>query len=158
MLKETSLIRHIETDWKISFGMRIKLVMAKKKQIIIAAVFMVVLLIVGGMAFFLNQNQFQAGKKHITFEVISDRDGYEQKDSCQTKAETLADFLSEQDDIEYENGDYGMFITGVRGMEQDQTQQYWWCITVNHEEVSSGADQIALEDGSTYTLTLLKGY
>ena len=43
-------------------------------------------------------------------------------------------------------------------MMEDMDNQYWWCITVNDEEAASGADEIALEEGSTYTFTLKQGW
>lgn len=36
--------------------------------------------------------------------------------------------------------------------------QYWWCISVNGESSTTGADEIPLMDGDIYNFTLKQGW
>ena len=99
-----------------------------------------------------------ADQKTITLEVVSDRDGANDSTDYQTTQTTLADFLKDEDLVVYEDSEYGMYIHEVNGIKDDETNQYWWGISVDGEMAATGADGINLADGSTYTLTLNQGY
>ena len=45
-----------------------------------------------------------------------------------------------------------------RQMEEDLTNQYWWSVLVNGESAVTGAEQIVLEDGVTYSFVLMQGW
>jgi len=59
---------------------------------------------------------------------------------------------------QYEESDYGIYITGFDGMEQDLDNQYWWCVSVNGQTATTGADEIPLQDGDVYNFTLTQGW
>ena len=43
-------------------------------------------------------------------------------------------------------------------MEEDLANQYWWSVLVNGESAVTGAEQIVLEDGVTYSFVLMQGW
>lgn len=132
--------------------------MNKKTKITIVSVFIALIVAVGCIAGILNYREKNAGNKNFTLEIISERDDYSSSEAYKSNAETLGEFLRQQDFVAFEESDYGMFLTSLYGMEQDLDEQYWWCITVNDEASTLGVDSLPLEEGSKYTLTLLKGY
>ena len=86
------------------------------------------------------------------------RDGYDQTTDCKSDAEFLGEFLRTFDSCEYQESDYGIYVTGFDGMKEDLDNQYWWCISVNGEAAVTGADEIPLQDGDTYNFTLKQGW
>lgn len=94
----------------------------------------------------------------VTVEVLSERDNYDSSTDYTTAAATLADLLKAEDLVDYEDSEYGMFIHGVAGMQDDAAEEYWWSLSVDGEMAMAGADGVDLTDNSTYTLTLVQGY
>lgn len=132
--------------------------MNKKAKISIIAVFAAVLVAVGVIAGVLNLKETQAGMKTFTVEVTSERDGYSEATECTSDEEYLGAFIRTFEGCEYAEADYGIYITGFHGMEEDMDNQYWWCVFVNGESATTGADEIVLEDGATYTFMLKQGW
>lgn len=131
---------------------------SKKQKILCVAIFAAVLVIAGAAAVILNTRQTQAGVKQFQIEVVSERDGYEKTTDCQSDAEFLGVFLRTFEECEWKEGDFGIYITGFDGMSEDMDNQYWWCVMVNGESATTGADEIPLEDGVTYNFILKQGW
>lgn len=132
--------------------------MSKKKKVVIAAVFLGILVLIGAVAGVLNYQKTQAGTKEFQVEVISERDEYSEVMNEKSDKEYLGEFLREYELCAWEESTYGIYIKGFDGMMEDMDNQYWWCVTVNGESPATGADGIVLEDGSTYTFTLMQGW
>lgn len=132
--------------------------MSKKKKIILAAVFVVVLAAAAIAAALLNRKTTAAGSKEFQVEIISDRDSYSQTEAYTSDEEFLGQFLRTMENCEWQESDYGIYITGFDGMEEDMDNQYWWCISVNGETAMTGADEIPIVDGDVYTFTLTQGW
>lgn len=132
--------------------------MNQKKKITIIAAFAAIIVIAGIGAALLNARQTQEGIKHFQVEVISERDGYSQITECESTEEYLGLFMRTFEGCEWQDSEYGTYITGFDGMQEDLDNQYWWCITVNDETNNLGADQVPLEEGSKYTFTLVQGW
>lgn len=94
----------------------------------------------------------------VTVEVQSERDNYDSSNDYTTDEATLADLLKAEELVDYEDSEYGMFIHGVAGMQDDSAEEYWWSLSVDGEMAMTGADGIELADNTTYTLTLVQGY
>jgi hypothetical protein len=62
------------------------------------------------------------------------------------------------DGCQYDESEFGMFVTGWHGMAQDFAEEYWWNVAVNGEDAMVGVDDIPLLEGDVYTFTLMKGY
>lgn len=131
---------------------------SKKQKTLCVAIFAAVLVIAGAAAVILNTRQTQDGVKQFQIEVVSERDGYEKTTDCQSDAEFLGEFLRTFEDCEWEEREFGIYITGFDGMLEDIDNQYWWCVMVNGESATTGADGILLEDGVTYNFVLKQGW
>lgn len=132
--------------------------MTKKQKITLAAVFAAVVVALAIVAGVLNYRTTQEGIKEFQVEIISERDNYFEIKDCKSHAEFLGEFLRTYEICEWKESEYGIYITGFNGMQEDMENQYWWCITVNDSESLQGADTTPLEDGSKYTFTLLQGW
>ena len=132
--------------------------MTKKQKITLLSAFIAIVAAIGVLACILNYRATQEGMKKFMLEVVSERDNYSEITDCKSKAEYLGEYLRTVEGIVYEDSDYGIYIKGFDGMLEDIDNQYWWCITVNGEDIMSGADQIPLLDGDVYTLTLMQGW
>jgi len=130
----------------------------KKQKIIAAAVFAAVFAIVGAAAIILNRRQTQEGIKHFAVEVTSERDNYSGTAFCESGEEFLGGYLRTMEKCEWQESDYGIYITGFDGMEEDIDNQYWWCVMVNGEPATVGADEIPLQEGDTYSFVLTQGW
>ncbi len=132
--------------------------MSKKKKITLISVFVAVVAVAVIVAVVLNQKSTTAGMKNFKVQIVSERDGYDQTVDCKSDAEFLGEFLRNYSDCEYQESDYGIYVTGFDGMKEDLDNQYWWCISVNGEAAVTGADEIPLQDGDTYNFTLKQGW
>lgn len=132
--------------------------MSKKKKITLISVFVAVVAVAAIVAVVLNQKSTTAGMKNFKVQIVSERDGYDQTADCKSDAEFLGEFLRNYSDCEYQESDYGIYVTGFDGMKEDLDNQYWWCISVNGEAAVTGADKIPLQDGDTYNFTLKQGW
>lgn len=134
--------------------------MSKKKKITLISVFVAVVAVVAIVAVVLNRKNTSTtdGMKNFKVQIVSERDGYDQTTDCKSDAEFLGEFLRNYSGCEYQESDYGIYITSFDGMEEDLGNQYWWCISVNGEAAVTGADEIPLQDGDTYNFTLKQGW
>ena len=132
--------------------------MTKKQKITLVSVFATILVVIGVIAGVLNYRSTQAGVKEFKLEVVSERDGYLEVTDCKSDTEYLGEFLRTYESCIWEDSTYGIYIKGFDGMMEDIDNQFWWCVTVNGESVMTGADEIPLADGDTYTFTLIQGW
>lgn len=132
--------------------------MNKKQKITLVSVFAAILVIAAIVAGALNYRETQAGKKVFQVEVVSDRDGYSETTEYTSDAEYLGEFLRIMEGCEWQESDYGIYITGFDGMMEDMDNQYWWSVSVNGESSMTGADEIPLTDGDVYNFTLMQGW
>lgn len=132
--------------------------MTKKQKITLVSVFAAVLIVVAVVAGVLNHRTAQEGVKEFQVEVISERDSYSEMTDCKSDAEYLGEFLRTLEGCEWQESEYGIYITGFNGMRDDMENQYWWMVSVNGESSMTGADEIPLQEGDVYTFTLMQGY
>lgn len=132
--------------------------MNKKQKITLVSVFAAILVIAAIVARVLNYRETQTGKKEFQVEVVSDRDGYSKTTEYTSDAEYLGEFLRTMEGCEWQEFDYGIYITGFDGMMEDKDNQYWWSVSVNGESSMTGADEIPLTDGDVYNFMLKQGW
>lgn len=132
--------------------------MSKKQKVTLVSVFVALLVVIGVIAAALNYQKTQAGVKHFQVEIISERDDYSSITECKSSEEFLGQFMRTFEGCEWEDSDYGTYITGFHGMQQDLDNQYWWCITVDDQENNLGVDLLPLTEGTKYTFTLTQGW
>ena len=132
--------------------------MTKKQKITLVSVFVAILIVIGVIAGVLNHRTVTEGMKSFQVEIISERDQYSETTDCKSDAEYLGEFLRTFEGCEWQDSDYGIYITGFNGMQDDMDNQYWWCVIVNGESSTVGADEVPLQDGDVYTFTLKQGW
>ena len=132
--------------------------MTKKQKITLVSVFVAILIVIGVIAGVLNHRTVTEGMKSFQVEIISERDHYSETTDCKSDAEYLGEFLRTFEGCEWQDSDYGIYITGFNGMQDDMDNQYWWCVIVNGESSTVGADEVPLQDGDVYTFTLKQGW
>lgn len=131
---------------------------SKKQKIMLAAVFAFILAVAGIAAGVLNYRATQEGRKNFQVEVVSERDDYYQIGEYSTEEEYLGAYMRTYEGCKWEESDYGIYIKGFNGMSEDIDNQYWWCVMVNGESATTGADEIPLQDGDTYSFVLMQGW
>lgn len=75
-----------------------------------------------------------------------------------TEREILADLLNDENLIESQKGEYGLFITAVNGIKADEGKEQWWKITRNGEMLLTGISSTKLMENDKFELTLTTGY
>lgn len=98
----------------------------------------------------------QGAKKILVEVVIPDEKSKEY--TLNTDAEFLRQALVEKDLIKGKESEFGLFISEVNGYIANEANQEWWCITKSGEQINYGVDQIAINDGDHYEITLTVGY
>ena len=132
--------------------------MTKKQKITLVSVFVAILIVIGVIAGVLNHRTVTEGMKSFQVEIISERDYYSETTDCKSDAEYLGEFLRTFEGCEWQDSDYGIYITGFNGMQEDMDNQYWWCVIVNGESSTVGAAEVPLQDGDVYTFTVKQGW
>lgn len=89
--------------------------------------------------------------------IVVDADGNETNFVVNTDKETVGDALSEQNLIEGEEGDYGLYVKTVNGITADyDTDGTYWAFYVNGEYASTGVDSTPVNEGDTYEFKVEK--
>ena len=132
--------------------------MSKKTKAIIVAIFAVVVIAIIAVFALTKGKDATKGGKSFTIEIVSDRDSYNSSVKVESDLEYLGQYLRTMDNCKYSESDYGIYVQGFDDMMEDMDNQYWWCINVNGEMASTGADEIALTDGDTYSFVLKQGW
>lgn len=96
-------------------------------------------------------------KKTVTV-TVTHKDGSSKDFTYETTEEMLGPVLVNEKLIEGENGQYGLFVTTVDGEKADESNQEWWCLTIDGESAMTGIDSTPIEEGKSYGLTLTVGY
>lgn len=130
----------------------------KKQKITLAVILAVIVVAAGVLVGTALTKTTQDGKKKFTVTVVSERDNYEKTVECESDLETLGAFLRVFEPCKWQEGDYGIYITGFEDMQEDIENQYWWCVMVNGEAATTGADEIELKDGAVYEFELKQGW
>ena len=106
------------------------------------------------------QKQPPAGSgavKNITVTVVHG-DGTSKDFPIAAAGKTLRDALEQENLVEGEEGQYGLYIKTVDGETADESNQEWWYLTQDGEMATSGIDGIEVKDGDHFELTLTVGY
>lgn len=104
-----------------------------------------------------NDTATQSKEKEVVIEVVIPEQEA-QEYTMTTKADTLRQALEENNLIAGSESEFGFYITEVADRIADESKQEWWCITKGGEEVFYGVNDILIQDGEQYELTLKIGY
>ena len=122
----------------------------KKKSIVITVIVLVAIIALMAAAFLIWGPKPVSGNKTIQVEIV--------KSESDTDAEFLRQALEQENLVQGDESEYGLFITLVDGRAADSTKQEWWCITKNNEQVNTGVDSTPIQDGDKFELTLTVGF
>lgn len=85
--------------------------------------------------------------------TVTDKEGVETTFDVTTEKQTVGEALLDEGLIEGDDGEYGLYITKVNGIEaiyeEDGT---YWAFYINGEYAMSGVDTTDVEDGAKYGL------
>ncbi len=128
----------------------------KKKLLALFAVVLVAALLIGGYYAFLAPKA-QAGDKRVTVEVVVPGQNITRSFSYSTDQTYVEGLLREHQDelqLEVEETSFGPFITGLLGVQADAAKEFF-CIQVEGADTSVGIALLPVEDGKTYSFTLM---
>ena len=98
-----------------------------------------------------------AGGITIGFSV-KHADGGEKEFSITTTAENLRGALEQEDLIQGDESEYGLYVTAVDGEGTDSAKQEWWCFTKGGDMLMTGVDDTMIADGEHYEAVFTVGW
>ena len=98
---------------------------------------------------------FGDGEKTIQVEVKAD--GKSVTFTIKTNAENLADAMIENNLVEGDLSQYGLYVKRVNGILADyDIDASWWGVEINGETASTGASGVSIENGGHYEFVYSK--
>ena len=89
--------------------------------------------------------------------IVVDGDGNETDFVIHTDAKTVGDALLEQNLIEGDDSEYGLYVKTVNGVTADyDTDGTYWAFYINDEYASTGVDSTPVTDGDIYMFRVEK--
>lgn len=134
--------------------------MKKNTKTIIAVLLLVVLAVALVLVwhFFGPDKETDSFSKTVTVSVIHG-DGSQKDFEIKTNEEFLRGALEQENLVQGDDGEYGLFITAVDGEEADGNAQQWWCICDGDGNMlPTGVDAAAIHDGDAFQIILKTGY
>ena len=133
--------------------------MNKNTKRILIAVGVLLLAVAMVTAFFVFSKKPVEGSKTIEIS-ITHKDGTEKKFTLHTDAKYLLDAIREKDEnlIQGEQGQYGLYIKTIDGYTCNETAQEWWGYTKKGEYVETGVELTPIYDGDSFEFKLNVGY
>lgn len=129
----------------------------KNKKAVAAIVVLVVLVAVAAVCWFAFGPKAVAGGKTITVDVTH-KDGTMKTFEITTDAEFLRGALEQENLVQGDETEYGLYILTVDGETADEANQEWWGYTKSGEQVNYGVDSCPIADGEHYEFTLNVGW
>lgn len=127
-----------------------------RKNGILAGI-LIFLCIIAAIFYIQSKPEAAVGTKEISI-VVTHADQSQNTFTYQSDGEYLAEVLLENELVDGEMGQYGLFITTVDGETADDSKQQWWCITKGGKQVNTSTDTAPIADGDQFELTLTEGY
>lgn len=131
--------------------------MKKNKKIILGVVALVAVVAVLLGVYFATRPDTVEGAKALTITVVHG-DGSEKAFDVHTDAEYLAEALIDNQIVEDNQTEWGLYILTADGETADEANQEWWCLTKAGEMCMTGASETVIADGESYELTFTVGY
>lgn len=131
------------------------------KKTIIAVAILLVLVIGAIIAWFALRPapRADAGAGQITVvAAVTHGDGSEKEFTIRTDAANLRGALEQENLIQGDESEYGLYVKTVDGETADEAQQQWWCFTRGGEMLMTGVDDTEIADGDHYEIVLTTGW
>ena len=127
-----------------------------KKSLILALVALIVVVGVFVGVWAATRPETQQGDKTITVEIV--KKDSERTVTINTDAEMLRDALEQENLVQGDESEFGLFVKTVDGYTADDAAQEWWCFTKGGESLMTGIDTTPIADGEVYEITLMTGW
>ncbi len=121
------------------------------------AIVLVALIAVFAIVYGNSNKPAATGSKTITVQIITGESETVTK-TIQTDAEFLRGALEQENLVQGDESEFGLFVKTVNGVTVDEAQQQWWCFTKGGETVNTGVDDTPIADGDTFEITLTTGW
>lgn len=90
--------------------------------------------------------------------AVTHGDGSEKEFSIQTTASNLRGALEQENLIQGDESEYGLFVKTVDGETVNDANQEWWCFTRGGEMLMTGVDDTEIADGEHYEIVFTVGW
>lgn len=130
----------------------------KKRNRIIACIIAAVVVIAAVVGIVVVKHK-DAGKKHITIEVVNDK-GEVKSYSVKTDKDTIQQVFDETEGFTYSGseGPYGLMVDTVNGLKAVyETDQAYWGFKVNNNYCENGISTQKVEDNDVIRVEYTKG-
>ena len=125
--------------------------MTNINKVRIIVVCIAIFLIIKGIVGLLDNKETQEGFKNFQIEVISEHNNFHEITNEKSDLLFLGEYLRIIEKCHGDESQFGFFVTGWAGVENDDS--YFWWVTINGEDSMVGVDEIPLNDGDIYTFT-----
>lgn len=96
------------------------------------------------------------GEVQFVFEIV-DGEGNVTKMAVNTDKKTVGEALVDNELVEGEDSEYGLYVKTVNGITADyDVDQTYWAFYIDGEYATTGVDQTDIEAGSTYSFKVEK--
>ena len=101
----------------------------------------------------------KAEADEVTITVsVTHADGSEKEFVITTAALNLREALEQENLVQGDESEYGLFVTTVDGEGTDSDKQEWWCFTKGGEMLMTGVDDTMIADGDHYEIVFTVGW
>jgi len=129
----------------------------KNKKLILIAVALIACVAVMLGVFMMTRPETVQGSKTITVTVVR-KDGSEKVFTCHTDEEFLGKVLVDENIVEANYGEFGLYFDTADGETADwNVDGGWWQVFAGEEAAMVGADQIVIADGDAFSLVYTIG-
>lgn len=90
--------------------------------------------------------------------AVTHGDGSEKEFSIQTTASNLRGALEQENLIQGDESEYGLYVKTVDGETVNDANQEWWCFTRGGEMLMTGVDDTEIADGEHYEIVFTVGW
>ena len=127
-----------------------------RKGIYLIAALVLVAIIIAFAFISSHTNQPVQGAKTIVVTIINGDETVEK--TIQTEAEFLRGALDQENLIQGQEQQYGLYVLSVNGITADESLQQWWCFTKGGETLNTGVETTPIADGDAFEATLMTGW
>ena len=129
----------------------------KNKKFLMAFIILAILIFMAGCGKENEASDDGTQTKNFTL-VVTDKEGEETTFNISTQKKTVGEALFDEKLIEGEEGEYGLYVTKVNGIEAIyEDDGTYWAFYINGEYAVTGVDSTDVEDGAEYALKAEKG-
>ena len=129
------------------------------KKAIIAVAILLVLVLGAIIAWFVLKPAPKLADGQITVAAaVTHKDGSTKEFTIQTDAANLRGALEQENLIQGDESEYGLYVKTVDGETADDAAQEWWCFTKDGEMLMTGVDDTMIADGDHYEIVFTIGW